>query len=84
MNTLIFSQTTSIPSWKAMNSVSELNILKNPASGKIFFATDNRITGKVSTFEGDLAISWCEDSESKGFWMIHKKGSSTENILASL
>ena len=84
MSDLNFIRTFSIPAWKTSNSVSEIEIIENPNTGKLFFSTDNGITGAVTEFNGEIAISQVAGSDGVEFFMIHKKGSKPDNVKATL
>ena len=82
-----FINTYSIEQFKKLHDISEINIIKNPHTDKLFFTTDSEIRGTVSTKFEDLikdekSISECADENGEVFWMIHKK--QKDNVVVSL
>lgn len=88
-NTLNFSETMTVQRFKDKHNVRQLDIIKNPKTGKMFFSCpdDSSISGKISTsddWKTNPAISRCTDTSSgETFWMLHKKGEAA-NVVESI
>ena len=87
--TLQFTETYSVARFKELKGVTTLEIIKNPHTEKTFFTCpdDSTVSGKVGSqdWTHNPAISLCVDSESGDtFYMLHKKGSSNQNVVATL
>ncbi len=86
MNKLSFNKTVTIAEFKSAENVTTIEIVKSPQSGKLFFATDNGVTGAVSGDVGAImespAMSIVEGDTGEPFWMLHKKQSN--NVIATL
>lgn len=74
----IFVRTMSVEAFKNELQCNEIQVIKNPNTGKLFFVTDNGASGKVSTKFEDISseaksISKCKDKNGEEFWMLHKQ-----------
>ncbi len=80
----LFSKTTSIQAFAISNGISDIRILRNPKTGKLFASADNgttfRLSDKVDVLSPELKISWFTPEDGEASWMIHPEGSGAEVI----
>jgi hypothetical protein len=80
----LFSQTQSIQSFAIANGISDIRILRNPKTGKLFASADNgatfRLSDKVQALSMDLKISWFSPEDGEASFMIHPEGSGAEIV----
>ena len=82
MSELTFIRTMSVSAFKTLVSATSIDIIESPKTHKLFFSTDNGITGAVSTFEGDVCVSSVKGDDGAEFYLIHAK--SEGNIKRTL
>jgi len=82
MNQLTFIRTMSVSAFKAAVGANSIDIIESPKTGKLFFTSDNGITGAVSTVEGDVCVSSVRGDDGTEFYLIHAK--SDGNIKRTL
>jgi len=90
-DTLNFSQTRTVEKFKSDHGVTDIQVIKNPHTNKLFFTSpeDSDVSGKVSKsidWDDDLRISQCTDKESGDtFFMLHNKGADPQqNVQRTL
>jgi len=87
MKDLKFLETTSLAKFKDLLDITQIDVIKNPKTGKLFFVAsdDNSVSGKISeTFDStaSVSVSKCQDAEGEEFYMLHNTAES--NVQFSL
>lgn len=87
---LNFTNTVSIARFKAVNTVSAISIIKNPATDKKFFTCpdDSSLSGKIAEeidLNLPLYISDCTNPDTgETFRMLHNRADNSANVVATL
>ena len=86
MEDLVFVSTMSIAAFKVAESVSAIEVIKSPKSGKLFFVAD-AVTGAVAqSFDAAdtnaISIVHRAGASEAQFYLLHKKQSN--NVIATL
>ena len=87
MKDLKFLQTTSLAKFKDLLGITQIDVIKNPKKGTLFFVAsdDNSVGGKISlSFDSTApaSVSKCKDKEGEEFYMLHNTAES--NVQYSL
>ena len=90
MKKLKFLQTTSLAKFKELVDITQIDVVKNPHTGKLFFVAsdDNSVSGKISeSFDSTapVSVSKCldpKDEKKEEFYMLHNTAES--NVQYSL
>ena len=81
----VFSDQLDIDSFLRSKGSATIDLVKNPKPQKVFFATNNGITGrvsnKVSAIDGTLFVSMFTPEEGEPSWMLHTSDKS--NVVSS-
>ena len=79
-----FSKTQNIGQFASSQGITEIKILRNPKTGKLFGATSNGLTVRlaqdITELTADLAISWFMPEDGDASWMIHRQGQGAETV----
>ena len=73
MNQLTFIRTMSVSAFKTLVGATSIDIIESPKTGKLFFTSDNCITGAVSNVEGDVCVSSVRGDDGTEFYLIQAK-----------
>lgn len=87
MKDLTFLQTTSLDKFKSLLDITQIDVIKNPKTGKLFFVSpdDSSVSGKISEkFDStaSVSVSKCKDESDEEFYMLHNTAES--NVQFSL
>jgi len=81
----MFSKTVSLNSFAVSNGITELDLIVNPNTGKIFAKSNTgitmRVSEKVKDLDGDLSVSWFAPENGDASWMLHLTGAAG-NVVA--
>lgn len=83
-NNLKFIDTLTVEQFKNQTLVKEIQVRKNPNTGKLFFTYGGK-TGAVSTkgIPTHPMISLVEDNEGEQFYLLHEEGQGGAPVLAT-
>jgi len=86
-----FSKTVDIATFASTNGITNLDLVKNPNTGKLFVSTNTGLTMRVSAkitsaseLNGTLQVSWFAPEGGEPSWLLHPKGESGQNVVGSL
>ena len=81
---LVFNETLTVEQFKAAQSVSRIDVKKNPKTGKLFF-TYGAKTGAVAVkgIPAHPMLSQVTGSDGSSFWLLHEEGQGGAPVLAS-
>lgn len=86
-----FSKTVDIATFASANGITNLDLVKNPNTSKLFVSTNTGLTMRVSakiTSNADLnptlQVSWFAPDGGEPSWLLHPKGESGQNVVGSM